>query len=232
MMGASCRRCGASFATELTRLARPLRASSPSPLLTIWIRPRETVRRLAASDPTTAVIVVAWLSGMVDTLQTSAMKGNTKAGWGPFVVGMAVLAGPLFGFAHFCGAGRLLAMIGGWLGGRSDVASTRMALAWGSVPEVAGLALWIPALASFGEELFMRETPSLDGHPWALLLMAAFFLLQGVLYVWSWVLKLAALAEIQGISAGRAFWAIVLAWMIPILTLFGTVLAFVSTHGK
>jgi hypothetical protein len=49
------------------------------------------------------------------------------------------------------------------------------------------------------------------------LALAVFMGLQGALLVWSWVLRVIAVAEAHDFSCWRAFFTMVLAWLVPIL---------------
>lgn len=194
------------------------RAPVRSPWRTVWAEPRLTVRRLVRGDAAGFVILVAWLSGVLDVLQTTAMRASMKPHWGPFVVLMALGMGPLLGFAYFAVAGSLMAGVGRVLRGRADASETRVALACGTMPELIALPVWVPALAVYGLEIFTTE------HPARPMGLVRFGVLQLALLLWAWGLRLVALAEVNGFSLFRAAGTVLASWVVGVASFVGLVL--------
>jgi signal peptidase I len=169
-------------------------AAAPSARLKPWLsalyRPRDTIRQTAGS--TSAPMFLA-LCAVIGTSQVlSALTGPIKdlRDWQqivPLVLTAAVMS--LIGLfvtaaiARF--AGRLM-------GGISSGAQVRAALAWGAVPLAWATAVSVLLLIPQG------QTGS------AILLHAAAVLL-GVAAIWSFVVTVAMLMEVQKLSALRAF---------------------------
>ncbi len=58
----------------------------------------------------------------------------------------------------------LLVMLSGKiLGGKATFKEVSLATGWGLVPMAWGLLLWVPELILFGDSLFMKDLPGLDG---------------------------------------------------------------------
>ena len=185
---------------------------------TIWTEPRETVQRVRRGDAAWFVIAVAWCSGVLDLLQSAAMRGSLKPNWGVFALFLVLVLGPLAGFAHLGIAGPMAAGLGKILGGRADTSDARVALACGTLPELLALPLWIPVLAVYGLEIFTtaRATPGLA--------LLAFAGLQLLLWLWSFALRLVTLAEVHEFSVLRAFLAVFLSWLVVLAGFVGLLL--------
>jgi len=214
------------------RLAQPIprvaRRSVPAwhAAWTVWREPRATFVDVVRGDAAGLVIGVAWLTGVLDTLQTSALRASMEPNWGPFALLLAVFMGPLLGFLYFDVAGSLLGTVGRWLGGVADTSEARVALACGSIVELVALPLWMVVIALYGPDLFTKARPP---APPALLVFAG---LQIGLWVWAWGLRIVCLAEAHQFSVGRALMTVVLAWVALVLTILGGLIALGSLVGK
>jgi hypothetical protein len=192
----------------------------------VWTAPRETVDRVLRADAAGLVIAVAWLSGVLDVLQTSALRGSLKPHWGPFVGLLAMFMGPLLGFAYFEVAGTVAASMGRLLGGVGHAAETRVALACGTIVELVALPLWVPVLAVYGLEMFTTErSPAPAG-------LLAFAGLQALLWLWAWGLRIACLAEVHDFSIVRAVLTVLLAWLAVVVVIVGAVIVLGTLVGK
>jgi hypothetical protein len=224
----SCGRCGAAL-TAVATPARPVVRDAVSrgtnPFRTFWGDPRGTVREIVNSDPTRHVILLAWLYGVLDLTQGMVLKASGQDGWAPFFVGMTLCMGPLAGFAVIFLKGSFLAMTGGWLGGDADPTQVRAAFAWGSLPELLSLPVWMVAVVLVGPQLFETHArAAASATVYGVLGMFGF--LQFALWIWAFVTRLQCVAEVHSISVHRAFWALFLAWLVPLTAFVGMVLVF------
>ncbi len=205
------------------------RRRMPSAWLTVWASPRETVQNLVWSDAAGFVIPVAWLSGTLEVLQTSAMRASLDPHWGPMALVLALGFGPLLGFGYFAVTGTSVSAIGRLLGGRADASDTRVALAAGTLPELIALPLWLPVLWHYGLAILFEKG---QAEARVALPLALFAALQTVLMLWSWTLKVVTLAEVQDFSALRALSSIVLAWAAVLVLALGLLVGAMSLVGK
>lgn len=171
------------------------------------------------TDAARLVIGVAFLGGVLDGLQNMAFGRSLQPHWGPFAVLFALVFGPLISFAQFAIAGALVAVVGRMLGGSANASDIRVAIACSRVPELVALPFWIPMIGVHGTTIFEKDQP----YPVALF---TFMLLQGALLVWSWVIRVVMVAEAHDFSCWRAFFAMVLAWLVPIVVAVGAAIAF------
>jgi hypothetical protein len=194
--------------------------------LTVWREPRATFLNAVRGDAAGLVIGVAWLTGVLEVLQTSAMRASMEPNWGPFALLMAVSMGPLLGFVYFDAAGSLLGTVGRRLGGTADTSDARVALACGSIVELVALPLWSVAIGVYGPVIFTK------GRPPAPTALVGFAALQVGLWLWAWCLRIVCLAEAHEFSVGRALMTVALAWLTFVVVLVGTLVAIGSLVGK
>jgi len=102
----------------------------------------------------------------------------------------------------------LMAVIYGRLGARAGGKSTTNqvihVLAYGGVPMAASLAIWVLTALLAGEATFV-ETPRADLEAFLALLLHVQFISYVLLLIWSIVLQVMGLSEIQGLTTRKAF---------------------------
>ena len=102
----------------------------------------------------------------------------------------------------------LMAVIYGRLGlragGKSTTNQVIHVLAYGGVPMAASLAIWVLTALLAGEATFV-ETPRADLEAFLALLLHLQFISYVLLLIWSIVLQVMGLSEIQGLTTRKAF---------------------------
>jgi Yip1 domain len=102
----------------------------------------------------------------------------------------------------------LMAVIYGRLGlragGKSTTTQVVHVLAYGGVPMAASLAIWVLTALLAGEATFV-ETPRADLEAFLALLLHLQFISYVLLFIWSIVLQVMGLSEIQGLTTRKAF---------------------------
>lgn len=183
----------------------------------MWLHPRATVRHLVETRPQYGVLLLTVLGGIAQSLDRMSGRNAGDSMALPAVLVLAVVLGPIGGVIGLYVGAWLVSVTGRWIGGEAEPEPIRTALAWGNLPNVAGLLLWLPALALVGREMFTESTPVLEAQPW----LAIFFLPLGlawvVLGVWSLVLLLQGLGEVQQFSAWRALGNLVLSALVIVI---------------
>ena len=102
----------------------------------------------------------------------------------------------------------LMAVIYGRLGlrtgGKSTTTQVIHVLAYGGVPMAASLAIWVLTALLAGEATFV-ENPRADLEAFLALLLHLQFISYVLLFIWSIVLQVMGLSEIQGLTTRKAF---------------------------
>jgi hypothetical protein len=188
-------------------------------LQAIWTRPRYVMRYLLYYEQEKYVLPLLLLSGIMQSFERAADKhlGDSFGLLG--VVLLALVLGPLGGlFTAFIGSW-LLRLTGNWLGGKAESYQLRIALAWSSVPFVAILLLLPLEMLLFGNEIFQSDQPAIDASP---VLVELFSSIKAVLAVWTMVLFVSTISEVQEFSVGKAilnFLLMIIVVAVPILVL-------------
>jgi len=190
----------------------PDHAGLAESFLTVWLRPRETVRRIVARDPRYMVLAIAALGGIPQLLATLPRGDRALPLDTTLLAGL--LAGPLFGMAGLYFGGWLTRLAGRWfLRGPAGGVELRAALGWAALPHVVALPLWLLATAAFGAELYTAGSELIFRSP----IYALFALTNLALQVWSLVIACHGVAEVQAFgSAWKGLWNLVLGFLLAL----------------
>jgi len=115
-----------------------------------------------------------------------------------------------FAFGAVAGVASLFLMaaiyrrLGTRAGGKSAAGPVIHVLAYGGLPMVFSLAVWVLTALLAGESTFV-ETPRADLEGFLVLLLHLQFVTYLLLLIWSVVLQVMGFSEIQGFSLRRAF---------------------------
>jgi len=120
-------------------------AVQPSPWRSVWLRPRDTIERIVASNPRRHVLLLAALGGMATVLSGLILAGLINQ---LFDQRLAIIAvgGSVLGVVGLYIYGLSFKLWGTVLGGQASAPELRAALAWGVTPSAISLAICFAVL--------------------------------------------------------------------------------------
>lgn len=130
----------------------------------------------------------------------------------PAIFALAVILGPVIGFAGLLIAVFLLRWTGTWLKGQASYAMLRAAIAWSFVPIICYSVLWIPQYLLLGDVLF--ESRAVLYGSKAHLLIVGLNVLRLMIVIWAIVIFLGCLGEVQKFAVWKAIVNCILSAMI------------------
>ena len=185
-----------------------------SPWLTIWIHPRETIRRIVDTAPEHQVITLAMLAGFAQALSQASARNVGDTLSLPVILIVCAMAGPIGGIILLYVSGALLRWMGSWLGGQASSVEVLAAFAWSSVPNTWAMILWIPKLALAGKDVFTGTMPRIHANPFLALIIFGFTIVEMVVAVWAFCVLLKCLGEVHRFSVWKALAASFLSGLI------------------
>lgn len=198
-----------------------------NPLLTVWTRPRATIRAIIETDPNYLVLPLAMATGIVQALDRAALVSAGETQPLTDIVIMSLVIGAISGVVGLYIGAALLGWTGRALGGRAKSREVRAALAWGQAPILARIPVWVLQIGLLGRQMFITMTPMLVANPALSLMILVTKLLELVLGIWCFVTVLKCLGEVHEFSAWRALGSmlmLVLVILVPILLIVGLVI--------
>jgi signal peptidase I len=167
----------------------------PSPWLSVWLRPRDTISQILAGDPRRHVLILAAIGGIatiaVALFSISIRLETALLDW-RMVAGLAVF-GALYGIFSLYLSALLLRWCGRLFGGRASQAQLRAVVAWSLLPYILALVLCAGVLVwlNFGGAAAPR---TLDLAVRGIMVILA---------VWAIVIMLSMFARAQGFGFWR-----------------------------
>jgi hypothetical protein len=191
-----------------------------NPWFTIWTQPKATMTRIVAENPNRSLWLLAAIWGFCSLLNTfqSAAFGNSMGTIGIFI--LAVLLSPFWGYLNFTVWSWFVAIVGKWFKGQGSFAAIRSAYAWSCVPIVLNIPLWLLMVMLFGHQLFLNFPDSHLLPNSQVTLLFVILVIKVVLAIWSLVIYLNGLAEVQHFSVLRAIGNVVVAGILLGVVLF------------
>ena len=191
-----------------------------NPWLSIWIRPRATIRSIVAQNPNRGLWVLAAIYGFCSLMNMfQSMVVGEGLGIGAILL-LAVVLSPLWGWISFSVWSGFVSWVGKWFKGQGSFKTVRAAYAWSCVPILVNIPLWLLMVALFGHQLFLNY-PEAHLLPNGLVtLLFVILIVKVILAIWSLVIYLNALAEVQNFSVIRAILNVIVAGLILSVVLF------------
>ncbi|PIS02819.1 MAG: hypothetical protein COT85_01955 [Chlamydiae bacterium CG10_big_fil_rev_8_21_14_0_10_42_34] len=191
-----------------------------NPWLSIWTSPRATIARIVAENPNRSLWLLASIYGfcsLMNLYQSMALGAmlNTLG-----ILVLAVVLAPLWGWISFTVWSFFVSFVGKWFKGQATFSAVRASYAWSCVPIVLNIPLWLLMVFIFGHQLFLNFDNSEMLSNGQILFLFAILGIKVILAVWSFVIYLNALAEVQKFSILRSFVNIVVAGIIFLVLFF------------
>lgn len=182
-----------------------------SPWISVWTRPRETIR-LILQNPKQSIWILAFIYGinsLLNVFQSYPLALHTGIG---AMVLITLVVAPFWGYLFFYIWSKVVFWCGKLLKGEGDFPSIRAAYAWSCVPLTGNLPLWILLIFFYSRFLFFGTQDQVVNSGSVLLL---FLILIGklVFSIWAIVLYLQMLSEVQQFSILRAIANVVIAFL-------------------
>lgn len=188
------------------------------PLRDVWLRPRRVFREMALRPIGGADFLLAAAQGVAAWLALSRAQNAGATGSVAEIFYKALLVGSLGGIASLF----LMGTIYGRLAARNAGTATRNqvfhVMAYGGVPLAASLLLWVFTAVLFGAATF-EPVPHPAVDAFAAILLQMQFIAYVLLAIWSVLIQIMGLSEIQGVSVRRALGLWILGQVIGFLAL-------------
>lgn len=173
-------------------------AASPlNPWLSIWIKPRKTIRQIVKTDPTRYVTILAALAGVSQVFTEASNEHVGDTATLAFIMATALIAGPFVGLISLHLGAAVVRWVAEQFKGRATTVELRAAIAWAAIPAIINLVILIVEISMFGVEIFSTATPQVEAN---VVLSTVLFVIDAVLAVWAVVLLVACLSAVSHVS--------------------------------
>ena len=186
------------------------------PWLSIWIKPRQTVRAIIEFNVRYRFFILSVLYGLPTILQTAQNLSLGGAFSLPAILIGSIVLSPLLGAIGLLLSTLFLTWTGRWIGGKASFLEMRCAVSWVNSTNLVTVLIWSSLIVRFKEILFFEgftkmAMPVIDST-W----LAICFFLQMIVAVWSFILLLYAISEVHRFSIWKSFLNIVIAFLLGV----------------
>lgn len=184
-----------------------------NPWLTIWTQPRATIAQIVRENPNRSLWWLAAIYGFSSLLGLfQSMALGTSVGLVGIVL-LAIIFSAIYGYIGFAIWSAFVLWVGKLFKGHATFKTIRASYAWSCVPVIVNIPLWVLVIVLFGQQVFMNFQNA--GEP-SVVLFFLFFILavKVIVAIWSLVIFINALAEVQKYSILRSIGNILVAGII------------------
>ena len=185
----------------------------------IWVEPRIVFRYVNENNYNKHVIPLLILAGLNKAMDTASRKNMGDHNSLPYILGYCAFGALLWWTFYYIYAA-LLRWTGQWLNGKGTTKSLVRMFAYSSIPSVIGLIIFLPSLFVFGVEMFTAENDLSDANMFLTIFYYASLIVPSLFSIWSVVVAVIGISEIQKISIGKSILNLVLpalAILIPMI---------------
>jgi hypothetical protein len=218
------------FVGTATAHTKGIDLAAENPFLTIWTRPRATIRGIVDTNPILHVVPLAMAGGVVQTIDRAVQRNAGDVLSLPAIIALAVFLGPIGGLIGLFVGGWFTRTAGRWLGGRATPEQVRAAIAWSFIPGLATIPILIVQIGFFGRELFTQSKLTVGSDGFLTLVLMATGVLEVVLGIWSFVILLKCVGEVQGFSAWKALGSLILIVLVIFVPIMLLVILFLASR--
>ncbi|MBX7065726.1 MAG: YIP1 family protein [Parachlamydiales bacterium] len=185
-----------------------------NPWLSIWTKPRMTIRKIVAENPDRSLWWLAGIYGFCSMLNLfqSMTFGNLMGSIGILI--LAIILAPFYGFISFSVWSWFVFQTGKWFKGQGTFKSVRASYAWSCVPILINIPLWLLMVILFGHQLFTNFPDAHTLPNTQIFALFAILIAKIVVAIWSLVIFLNALAEVQQFSMVKTIFNVIVAGLI------------------
>lgn len=188
--------------------------SEKSVWLSIWAHPRATIRRIVTENPKRNLWLLAWIYGFSALLGSfQSFSLGSSLGLLSMII-LAVVLAPIWGYIVFSVWSWVVLWTGKWLKGAGSFQTVRAAYAWSNVPIIVSDFVWFVMLVMFGAGLFVMQSGGTAISQGPAIVLLGLLLAKVVISIWSLVIYLNTLAEVQRFSVLRAIGNVIIAAII------------------
>jgi hypothetical protein len=203
-----------------------------NPWKTVWTEPRATISAVVAQNPDRCLWWLAAIYGFSSVLNMSqTLLLGYRIHWAGVVL-LAIVLGPLVGFLNFTVWSWVVHFTGKWLRGVGTFKAVRAAYSWSMVPMIVNIPLWLALIGIFGQRLFMEFNETMMLTDLQVGFLFGVFLIRIATAVWSIVIYLNGLAQVQQFTILRAIGNVLIAALLLAVVSYGLLVLFFGAAGS
>ncbi|MEN8123114.1 MAG: Yip1 family protein [Bacteroidota bacterium] len=195
----------------------------------IWLSPRFVFKYINENHYDKYVFALLFLAGISRALDRASMKDMGDKMSLFVILGMSIVLGGLLGWISFYIYSALLNWTGKWLDAEGNTDAILRILAYAMLPSIVGLLFFIPPIAIYGNEMFKADGDIINAGLYSNIVVYGSIIIEAILSIWTIVLVVVGISEVQKLSIGKSILNILLPSfiiLVPILLIVLIIQAF------
>jgi hypothetical protein len=170
----------------------------------IWTSPRKVFKYINDKHYDKYVVLLLVLSGISRAFDQVATKnmGDNMSMLG--ILGLCIIGGGLFGWLTFYIYAALISWTGKWLNGAGNTDSILRIISYAMIPSIVAFILFILQIGIYGNEMFKSDGDMANEELLSNILIYFPLFLEFVLGIWTIVLCVIGISEVQKFSIGKS----------------------------
>lgn len=166
--------------------------------------PREVFSFLNSYKYDKNVNLLLILAGITSTFNRASTKnmGDNLPLWGVIIT--CIIVGIIFGWITYYIYAALINWTGKWLKGQGTTNAILRVLSYAVIPSITSMVLLIPQMVIYGNDMFRSDGDISSGGIASNILFYTSLLLEFGLSIWSVILCVIAISEVQKLSIAKA----------------------------
>ena len=199
--------------TTLTPEQNEIQLTDKQIFTKIWTSPRMVFKYINDNNYDKYVKILLVLAGIARAFDRAMMKDRGDDSSLLFIILSSIIIGGLLGWLTYYIYSGLISLTGDWLGGQGNTHSILRVFSYALIPSIIALLIIVPQISVYGIELF-KSNGNYDGSDLIkYILLYGGVVMETILGLWTIVLVVIAISEVQKISIGYA----ILNLLLPIL---------------
>jgi hypothetical protein len=183
----------------------------------IWTSPRMVFKYLNDNKYDRYVYVLLMLGGITRAFDRAATKSLGDDLSLILVITLCLVFGGVLGWITYYLYAALMNWTGKWLNGQGDTNSLLRMISHAMLPSIVALVLLIPQIVLFGNGIFQSEIDIYSNGLFSTIIYYSSATLEIILGIWTLVIFVIGISEIQKISIGKSILNMVLPGIIIIV---------------
>jgi hypothetical protein len=188
----------------------------------IWTSPRKVFRFINDTQYDKYVKVLLVLAGISRAFDRASMKDMGDNMSLLSIIGFSVLVGGLLGWISYYIYAALVSWTGKWLKGQGNTSSILRILSYAMTPAIFSLIFLIPQIGIYGNEMFKSDGDIISAGLIANIFVYSSIIIELILGIWTMVLCIIGISEVQKISIGKS----ILNLFLPIIVILIPIILF------
>jgi hypothetical protein len=211
---------------ELEDLPEKTKISESDIFIKILTSPREAFKFINDYRYEKHLYILLFLAGMLRSFDRASTKnmGDNYSIWA--IILISVIFGGLFGWITYYVYAALISWSGSWFNGKGNTQSILRILAYALFPSILSLIIRIPQIAIYGDTIFKSENDFYSSGLMDCVIYYGFFIIELFLGIWSFVLCVIGISEVQKLSTGKSILNLLLPAILLIFFILNLVLLF------